>query len=210
MERLISRGAEADLYLSEWYGVRAVLKIRNPKPYRVPQLDEEIRRQRTVREATFLAEARRAGVTTPLVYLVDEKRAEIAMQFIQGERIRELLKGGNENPRIFHRLGESIANLHMSGIVHGDLTTSNFIVAPNHKLVFLDFGLAFFSNRLEDTAVDLHLMKQILISAHSTLSHQLFRRVLQGYQNVAGKTVTKEIQVKIREIERRARYARVD
>ncbi len=210
METLISRGAEADLYLGEWYGVRAVLKIRKPKPYRVPQLDEEIRRQRTVREASFLAEARRAGVTTPLVYLVDDKRAEIVMEFIEGERVRELLKRGIEDPGIIQQLGESVANLHMSGIVHGDLTTSNFIVVPHRKLVFLDFGLTFFSSRMEDMAVDLHLMKQVLISAHSTLSDQLFRHVLRGYGLVAGKTVTKEIQVKIREIERRARYARVD
>ncbi len=210
MEKLISKGAEADLYLGEWYGIPAVSKIRKPKPYRVPQLDQEIRRQRTVREASFMTEARRGGVTTPILYFVDENKAEIIMQYIEGRRIRELLKQGDGDPEIFSRLGQSIANLHLHGIMHGDLTTSNFVLTPDHKLVFLDFGLTFFSNRIEDMAVDLHLMKQVLNSAHTSVSSQVFKSVLEGYQLRAGKNLVREIGAKIREIERRGRYARVD
>lgn len=42
------------------------------------------------------------------------------------------------------RLGQIIAKLHLGGIVHGDLTTSNILLRNgNHKaIVFIDFGLA--------------------------------------------------------------------
>ncbi|NWG08842.1 MAG: Kae1-associated serine/threonine protein kinase [Nitrososphaerales archaeon] len=211
MERLMRRGAEADIYLGEWFGKEAILKIRKPKPYRQKELDMEIRKRRTLHEASFLVEARKAGVLTPLVYFIDPKNAEIVMQYIKGMRLREMIFDQRANvDELCSEVGRSIAKLHGSSIIHGDLTTSNFLVVDNSTLIFIDFGLAFFSQRLEDMAVDLHLMKEVLTSAHSEVADRAFSLILKGYESIAGANRVKDLTRKMGEIERRGRYARVE
>ena len=70
---MIRKGAEADIYLGEWYGKEAIFKIRKPKLYRQSKLDSEIRKRRTIHEASFLFGAKKAGVITPSVYFLDSK-----------------------------------------------------------------------------------------------------------------------------------------
>ena len=111
---------------------------------------------------------------------------------------------------LFSEVGRSIAKLHRSCITHGDLTTSNFLVVDNRIVVFIDFGLAFFSQRLEDMAIDLHLMKEVLTSAHSEVADRAFSLILKGYESIAGVDRVKDLTRKMREIERRGRYARVE
>ena len=55
--RLLYRGAEADVIRGEWQGLDAVFKVRRPLRYRLPVLDEAIRRQRTLREAEMIHQA---------------------------------------------------------------------------------------------------------------------------------------------------------
>jgi TP53 regulating kinase-like protein len=209
MERLIRKGAEADIYLGEWFGKEAILKIRKPKPYRQPELDAEIRKKRTLHEAIFLMNARKAGVSTPLVYFIDQNKAEIVMQYIKGIRLKEIISDKSDNIyALCSEVGRCIAKLHRNNIIHGDLTTSNFLVAKN-RLVFIDFGLAFFSQRLEDMAVDLHLMKGVLESAHVEVADEAFNKIIEGYAEISGMKMIKELVRKIKEIERRGRYARV-
>ncbi|MGQ9719499.1 MAG: KEOPS complex kinase/ATPase Bud32 [Nitrososphaerales archaeon] len=211
MEKLIRRGAEADIYLGEWCSKKAILKIRKPKPYRQKELDMGIRKKRTLHEASFLVEARKAGVSTPLVYFIDPKNAEIVMQYIEGVRLREIIVDQRMSlDELCLELGRSIAKLHRSSIIHGDLTTSNFLVVDNSTLIFIDFGLAFFSQRLEDMAIDLHLMKEVLTSAHSEVADRAFSLILKGYESIAGVNRVKDMTRKMKEIERRGRYARVE
>ncbi len=56
--------------------------------------------------------------------------------------------------------------MHKNGIMHGDLTTSNFILSKN-KVYVIDFGLSQKTIKSEDHAVDLSLIKEILNSAHA-------------------------------------------
>ncbi|MFL6493402.1 MAG: Kae1-associated kinase Bud32, partial [Nitrososphaera sp.] len=72
---LIKRGAEADIYIIEWDGTKAVSKVRSPKSYRHPELDSTIRKHRTIHEASFISIAKLAGVMTPFVYFVDPTKA---------------------------------------------------------------------------------------------------------------------------------------
>lgn len=209
MEKLIRKGAEADLYLGEWYERRAIFKIRVPKNYRQPSLDAELRRFRTIHEASFLRRAREAGVTTPVVFFLNPVKAEIVMQYFDAPRLKEeIMESTPITSRLCHQVGGFVAKLHQAGIIHGDLTTSNFLIYRN-RIVFLDFGLSFASNRLEDKAVDLHLMKEILASAHSEQASEVFASILAGYESVAGEQATKRLLTTAREIERRGRYARV-
>jgi TP53 regulating kinase-like protein len=199
--RLVKRGAEADIYLVEWAGKKAISKVRTPKPYRHQELDAAIRKHRTVHEANFISAAKAAGVMTPFVHFVDPASAEIIMEFVQGKNVRDAI-----TPDICYEMGRYAAMLHASNIIHGDLTTSNFIA--NKKLVLLDFGLSYYSERTEDMATDIRLTKEVFTSAHIAVK-KAFPRFVEGYASVAGKKKTDKILENVKEIEQRGRYARV-
>jgi TP53 regulating kinase-like protein len=203
--QLLKKGAEADIYyIAEWCGRPAVAKVRNPKPYRHHALDLSIRRQRTVHEAGFLSAAKSAGVSAPFVYFVDPMNAEIIMEHVQGVPAREIL-----TPKLCFEIGSYAAMLHLFGIVHGDLTTSNFLVGcADRRLVVLDFGLSYYSERTEDMAVDVRLIKEVFTSAHISVRGS-FLNFIRGYESVAGNKKTAKILANVKEIEQRGRYARM-
>lgn len=199
--RLVKRGAEADIYLIEWAGKQAISKVRTPKPYRHGELDAAIRKQRSIHEAGFMSAAKAAGVMSPFVHFVDPVGAEIIMEFVQGENVRDAI-----TPDLCHEMGRYAAMLHASNIIHGDLTTSNFVA--NKKLILLDFGLSYYSERTEDMATDIRLIKEVFTSAHIKVK-KAFPRFVEGYASIAGKKRADKILENVREIERRGRYARV-
>src|SRR3989338_3893980 len=88
----------------------------------------------------------------------------------------------NNSKKLSNEIGKKIALLHSKDIIHGDLTTSNMILKGN-GIQFIDFGLGFFSEKIEDKAVDLHLIRQALESKHHQIWEQCFREVLEGYKN---------------------------
>ncbi len=210
MERLIKKGAEADLYLVEWMGAPAVKKRRVQKPYFQPELDQRIRAYRTAHEALFLRRARENRVTTPVVYFVDPVNAELTMQYIDGRRLKEILltEPYTRCIDLCREMGRIIALLHKGDIMHCDLTPSNFLLS-DERLVAVDFGLSTISKRLEDRAIDLHLLKGVLISTYTERAEAFFRAVLEGYSSIQGEDFVNTIRLKVREIERRGRYARV-
>ncbi|MCW4009827.1 MAG: Kae1-associated kinase Bud32 [Candidatus Bathyarchaeota archaeon] len=208
MKTLIKKGAEASLYLADWHGKRVVIKARLPKSYRPKQLDQTIRRYRTVHEPQLMHEAKRAGVATPTVFLVDVENGEITMEYIQGKQIKQLLDAASptERCRLCVEVGGLIGALHSHGLVHGDLTTSNMILTDEGRIFFVDFGLGDRSGELEAQGVDLHLFRRALQSTHFQVADECFHAVLKGYGAARGADAAAAVLEKIREIEKRGRY----
>ncbi|MEK6965630.1 MAG: KEOPS complex kinase/ATPase Bud32 [Thermoproteota archaeon] len=204
--KLIKRGAEGDLYLTSWNKQKSILKIRKKKAYRNPLLDEKIRRQRTIREDQIIVEAKSFGIDTPLIYLVDIKSCSIMMQYIEGTLVRDL--PDSKLVRCCNKIGRIVGTLHKNGIMHGDLTTSNFILSKN-KLVTIDFGLANKTSKPEDHAVDLRLLKEILGSAHVHIMKKTWASFLSGYKAIVGPTRLAQVTNLVSVIESRGRYATV-
>jgi TP53 regulating kinase-like protein len=205
---LLKKGAEASLFLADWHDRRVIVKTRFPKKYRPVKLDMEIRSYRTVHEPQLMHEAKKAGVPTPTIFLVDVKNAVIIMEFIEGKQIKQLLSNLSKKEReeVCVRIGELIGKLHMHGVIHGDLTTSNMILGSEEKILFVDFGLGEKTMELEARGVDLHLMKRALQSTHYQFAEECFESVMRGYSAVLGAEETGKVLGKIREIERRGRY----
>ena len=205
---LMKRGAEANLYLADWHGRKVVLKKRLPKDYRPKALDEQIRAYRTIHEPQLMHEAKKAGVPTPIIFLVDHKNTTIIMEYIEGKQVKQLLNeiSKSERQSLCFRIGELIGKLHEYGIVHGDLTTSNLIQRSEGKIFFLDFGLGDKTKELEARGVDLHLMKRALQSAHYKVADECFESAISGYSTVLRSETSENVLDKIREIERRGRY----
>jgi TP53 regulating kinase-like protein len=204
----MKKGAEANLFLADWHGRKVILKKRLPKKYRQPALDTRIRTYRTIHEPQLMHEAKKAGVPTPIVFLIDDRNATIIMQYIEGKQIKQLLSDVSESERqkLCRKIGGSIGKLHRFGLIHGDLTTSNMILRSDGRVFFVDFGLGEKAVELEARGVDLHLMKRALQSTHFQFAKECFDSVIRGYADVLGAEASKNVLGKIREIEKRGRY----
>lgn len=204
--KIIKKGAEGDLYLSKWNNQKAMLKIRKKKNYRNVLLDNRIRKQRTIREAQIISEVKAYGIYTPLIYQINLKNYSILMQYIDGILVNELpdLKLIN----CCRKIGKLVGTMHKNGVMHGDLTTSNFI-SSNGKIFAIDFGLANKTKKSIDHAVDLRLFKEILNSAHAGIMKKAWSNFLSGYKSVVGLPYYNKVTNLVSEIESRGRYARV-
>jgi len=205
---LIKKGAEASLYLVDWHDRKVIMKKRLTKKYRPSKLDENIRTYRTIHEPQLMHEAKRAGVSTPTIFLVDVRNSTIVMEFITGKQVKQFLTEASKKDRqlLCFQIGELIGKLHKKGIIHGDLTTSNMILDSERKIFIVDFGLGEKTSELEARGVDLHLMKRALQSTHFRFAEECFGAVMEGYSEIIGNEKAKEILEKIKEIERRGRY----
>jgi TP53 regulating kinase and related kinases len=173
----IAQGAEAILMRDK----TRIIKERVSKSYRLPQLDESLRKFRTRREAKILGKLEEMKFPSPHLQEFSDKRMSIVMDFVPGATLRDVLMQGDEYQMLAKEVGEKVGRLHAANIVHGDLTTSNMIQhAKSSELHIIDFGLSSFSEKVEDKAVDLFLLERALESTHYD-KPEMFLDVLKGY-----------------------------
>jgi Kae1-associated kinase Bud32 len=205
---LLKKGAEASLFLEYCCNHKAVYKKRISKKYRVIELDRELQMKRTKRESQIIQKAKNGGIPTPTIFMVDLDKATIIMEFIEGKELKQVIekKSRKERRNLCRNIGKYVGILHTLGIIHGDLTTSNIILTPNNRIVFIDFGLSEITKEFEAKGVDLHLMKNSLKNTHYHFADECFKNIIFGYQNVIGKEETFKVLRKISNIEKRGRY----
>ena len=198
MSKLIAQGAESKLFLS---GNR-IIKNRFSKKYRIREIDNRLRKSRTRREAKVLEKLRAINFPAPKLIRSDETE-NLEMEYIEGRLIKDMLEK-NSYIRLSKEIGEKIAILHNENIIHGDLTTSNMILNKKNGISFIDFGLSFFSHKIEDKATDLHLLKEALESKHYKIWERCYKAALESYEKSAkdGRKTIKRIKI----VESRGRY----
>ena len=136
--KLVRKGAEADLYQTKWQNSKAILKIRKIKTYRNSSLDSKIRKQRTIKESQMLSLVKSFGIPAPLVYFVNLDETSITMQEIPGKPVHDLSE--SKIIEVSQDIGKLVGTLHKNGVMHGDLTTSNFILLKIlYLLLILDY-----------------------------------------------------------------------
>src|SRR3989344_7619899 len=158
MTQIISQGAEALITKKDNY----LIKDRIKKSYRLPEIDLKLRKSRTKKEVKLL---QKSQSLIPVPKIFSNSDYSISIEYIKGKKLSEYLDKLKNKLKIAEEIGKNIGILHNNNIIHGDLTTSNMIYSKN-KLYFVDFGLGFESNKAEDKAVDLHLIKQALEAKH--------------------------------------------
>jgi len=135
--------------------------------------------------------------------------------------------------KIAQLIGEEIAKLHDANIIHGDLTTSNMILVnpkkisldnniansegvseraggileKSSKIYLIDFGLSYISQKIEDKAVDIHLLKQSLEAKHFQNYENLIKAFLKGYKNSEN---YQQVLERLEAVEKRGRYKRAN
>ena len=95
------------------------------------------------------------------------------MEWIEGPSIRTWLEEHSQEielvKKVMRLIGTSVGGLHASGVVHGDLTTSNLLLREKSgeiEVVLIDFGLGSVSTSDEDMAVDLYVLERAFASTH--------------------------------------------
>jgi len=195
----IAQGAEAIIWLKD----NKIVKERIEKKYRHTDIDKRIRKKTTRFEARLLEKAREI-IPVPKVLKSCDKAMIIEMEFIEGKKLRDEIDNmsSKERKEIFQRVGKKVAKLHNKNIIHGDLTTSNMLI--REKIYFIDFGLGFISQKVEDKAVDLHLLHRALESKHYKHFEELFNAVMKGYKEEINDF--KEIEDRLEKVKKRGRY----
>lgn len=186
----IEQGAEATL---ERRSDGTIVKRRNPKSYRHPDLDDRLRRARTTKEARLLHAARREGVPTPQVVDIDPHSYTLILTEVGRWDLRDRLDAS-----AVRTVGSHLGRLHAAGMVHGDPTIRNVRVGdgPVH---LLDFGLGYHSDDVEDWAMDLHVFLQSI----RDIAPEGYREpLLDGYRQTGSEAVIDRLD----EIEGRGRY----
>ncbi len=189
---IIGTGAEATVYKKG----DKVIKQRPVKRYRHPALDKRIRKYRTRREAKVISSL---SVNGPSLVSFDDNKCEIIMSFVSGVTVRDFISEDNSS-YLCPLIGRLVRKLHDSGIVHGDLTTSNMII-DDGKLSIIDFGLSAFSNSIEEKAVDLYLLKQGLDTKHPDIV-SAWDLIIKAYNP------DDELLSRLRLVQQRGRYKR--
>lgn len=194
----LSHGAEAIIFSDR----KTILKQRARKSYRIAEIDERLRLSRARREAKILEKLRESGLKVPKVISLDEKNASLRMEFLKGRKVRDFLAAGNCK-KTGEDIGKAVAKMHALNTIHGDLTTSNMIL-KGKDIYFIDFGLGFFSEKAEDKAVDLHLLRQALNSSHNKIAGKCFDAAIAAY----GKSYARgsEVLKRLEKVEARGRY----
>ncbi|MEM4834081.1 MAG: Kae1-associated kinase Bud32, partial [Thermosphaera sp.] len=89
-------------------------------------------------------------------------------------------------------------------IYHGDLTLSNTIYS-GEKVFIIDFGLAGYSDDVEEYAIDLHLLNRNLLAMYPSLADRFMASFLHSYRdNFKGSF--EEVKNRFLEIRVRGRY----
>ena len=101
---------------------------------------------RFVREAKAAAALNHPNIAH--VYEIDEsdRRHFIAMEFIDGQTLRDYIRSGQtdlrKTLRYLRHVAEGLAKAHEAGIVHRDLKPENIMISRDGHAKILDFGLA--------------------------------------------------------------------
>lgn len=172
MSELIGHGAEAQVFKVDG----KVLKKRPAKGYRHPIIDEKLRKQRTRKEAKILETCKKIKVPAPELLKVCDESMQIDMSFLDGPKVRDVM-----DVKLAKEIGVKVGMLHKHDIIHADLTTSNMIL-KDKQIHIIDFGLSFVSKKLEDKAVDLHLLDRALESKHHDIYADCMREIIAGYR----------------------------
>ena len=186
----INMGAEAVIYKEN----NTIIKERIKKTYRIKELDEKLRKERTKKEAKIMEKLAQV-VNVPKIKEISD--FTIKMEYIKGKQLPY-------KEEIFEKLGEEIAKMHKQGIVHGDLSPKNIIYQK--KLFFIDFGLSKFTHRHEDFAVDLLNLRNIIFAEKPSIAKNLWKKLETGYIKEMTKEKGEKIITQLNKALSRGRY----
>jgi serine/threonine-protein kinase len=101
---------------------------------------------RMLREARAISRLNHPGFCAIYEVAEDQGRVYIAMEYVAGRSLRQLVAGkGLPREQVLlygAQLAAAVAHAHERGLIHRDIKSSNVIIKPNGVVKLLDLGLA--------------------------------------------------------------------
>jgi serine/threonine protein kinase len=152
---LLGSGGMGDVYLARdtRLGRKVALKL-------LPDYltDDEGRIRRFRQEARAASALNHPNVLT--IYEIEQAdgRYFISTEFVEGETLRQHLKGGSlgacEALGVALQIAAALSHAHQAGIIHRDIKPENVMLDAEGRVKVLDFGLAKYTQPLSDVAAD--------------------------------------------------------
>jgi Kae1-associated kinase Bud32 len=197
---MLHQGAEAIVHAGTWMGEEAVLKQRQPRKWRHPDLDARLTKSRMSAEVRLLRRLHLAGLPVPVLLAIDATEGWMVTSRMPGGPLFEHLRNGGGS-EMLEELGATIHRIHSLGISHGDLTTHNILWDSDFGLSIIDFGLSQITDDIEPLGLDLQVLNECLKASHPDIEGAI-DRVLTGYLNEGGQ----EVVTRFNDIRSRVRY----
>ena len=105
----LAHGAEAVLSLIRQDNNIYITKARIPKPYRLPELDSELRAFRTRREAKVLEKLEKIGFPAPRLRRHTENETQLDIEYIEGTKLKDNIE--TNQLQFAKEMGKNIALL---------------------------------------------------------------------------------------------------
>lgn len=98
-------------------------------------------------EATLLQRLSHPRIPRVYAHFKDEGRNYLAMDFVRGEDLEEILKRDGKQPEarvlaIADQICDVLAYLHANSLIYRDMKPSNIMVEPDGSIKLVDFGIA--------------------------------------------------------------------
>lgn len=156
------------------------LKFIHEKTASNPRVNERLRR-----EARTASALNHPNICTIYEVGEDGGKVFIAMEYVEGRLLSELIRGAGLPVETVLRQGRQLASAlehaHDHGVIHGDLKPLNVIVTPQGNAKILDFGLA---RRKDPAEFDKQTLEPIsaenILSAGGTLPYMAPEQVEGG------------------------------
>ena len=192
------RGAEAVVEKIEWQGSSAISKVRNKRSYRHPDLERRLVTERLRSESRVIERLLSKGISVPALYEVNIEKSQIIMELIDGITLEKGLRSDKFHDYLVSS-AKVLSQIHSSGVVHGDPTTSNFMISE--KIYAIDFGLSTFNDDAESRASDIRVFLESLEAHHSEISgREIFIEAYSAWES------SKEVLEALEVLELRGRY----
>src|SRR5215216_443970 len=139
----IGAGGMGEVYLAEdmRLGRRVALKILSPE-----FTGDEERLRRFEQEARAASALNHPNIITIHEVGLDNNTHFIAMEFIEGETLRQRIASGKTSLQkaldIAIQVAGALDAAHRAGIVHRDVKPENIMLRPDGLVKLLDFGIA--------------------------------------------------------------------
>jgi len=117
--------------------------------------ENEEARERFAREAQAASALNHSNITTVYELFEDEGEQFIAMEYVEGKTIRDIVESGHVSIRkaldIIIQVAEALETAHNKGILHRDVKSANIMVSMEGNVKVMDFGLAHLEERSQLT-----------------------------------------------------------
>ncbi|MFC1568934.1 protein kinase [bacterium] len=139
----LGRGGMGIVYKAEDSKLKRLVALKFLSPVFIQDVEAK---QRFIHEARAAALLNHPNICT--IYEIDEvdDHLFIAMEFIQGQTLQNLLKSGpfpiDQMIPIGTQICSGLHAAHQHGIIHRDIKSANIMITENGQVKIMDFGLA--------------------------------------------------------------------